>query len=194
MRVFLRAPRPSDCEAFLARVAASQGLHAHWVDPPTDRESYLAWSQRGASEHRVARLVCLRSSGELVGVANLNDLERRGEPRARLGCYGFAGHTGRGYVREGVGQLLALAFGPLALARVEAEVRAANARSRALLAGLGFRREAGPPRMLRVGRAWREHECWALDPCAWSARSGPRRVYTLDRPGDRARAGRGGSP
>lgn len=175
-------------------MAASRWLHANWVDPPADRESYRAWLQRGASELCTARLVCLRSTGAFVGVANLNDIERRGEPRARLGFYGFAGHTSRGYVREGVGQLLALAFGPLALARVEAEVRAANARSRALLAGLGFRREAGPPRTLRVGGAWREHECWALDAGAGSARSRPRRVYTLHRPRGSARVGRGGSP
>jgi ribosomal-protein-alanine N-acetyltransferase len=193
-RVFLRAPRGDDCEEFLARVAASRLLHADWVDPPRDRESYRAWSQHGASERCAARLVCLRRSGEPVGVANLNEIERRGEPRARLGFYALAGHAGRGYVREGVSQLLALAFGPLALARLEAEVRPENERSLALLAALGFGREAAPARMLRVGGAWREHERWSLAAADWSARSARASRYTRDGPRRSAGAGPGGSP
>jgi len=195
-RVFLRAPRPGDCEAFLARVAASRALHDGWVDPPGDRESYRAWSQRADSQRCAGRLVCLRGGGELVGVANLNDIERRGEARARLGFYGFAGHTGLGYVGEGVAELLSLAFGALGLSRVLAEVRPANARSRALLASLGFRRDTAPARTLHVGGAWRAHECWALGALAFGFRGGagcpPGRSRRGARP-DRFPAGGGGT-
>jgi [ribosomal protein S5]-alanine N-acetyltransferase len=63
---------------------------------------------------------------------------------------------------EGLGLVLRHAFGTLGLHRVEANVQPDNARSIALVEGLGFRREGYSPRYLKIGNRWRDHVRFAM--------------------------------
>lgn len=58
--------------------------------------------------------------------------------QAELGYWLGRPHQGRGYAMEAVRALLDLGFGALGLARIYADVQAANVRSRHLLERLGF--------------------------------------------------------
>ena len=104
----------------------------------------------------------LRSSDELVGVINLNEIVRGPLQSAYLGYYAFAPHAGHGYMREGLTLVLRWAFGELRLHRVEANIQPLNDASLTLVRRLGFRREGLSPRYLKIAGRWRDHERWAL--------------------------------
>lgn len=171
-RVTLRPPAPDDEAPFLALVQASAALHHPWVAPPDTPAAFHAYLERAAREHdahpgHVCRLVCRAVDGAVVGVANLNHVVWGGLCSASLGYYAFAPHAGRGYVREGVAQLVAHAFARVGLHRVEAAIQPANAASRALLVALGFRHEGNSPRFMYLAGAWRNHERWAVTVEEW---------------------------
>lgn len=108
------------------------------------------------------RFVVLRESGDLVGVINVSEIVRGPFRSAYLGYYAFVPHAGRGYMTEGLTLALRWAFRGLRLHRVEANIQPGNRASRALVRGLGFRREGFSRRYLKVAGRWRDHERWAL--------------------------------
>ena len=162
-RVELCPPTREDGPEFLAAVAASEALHAGYVDPPATEEDYRAWSQRARSETCAGFLIRRRADGALLGVANLNQIRvHEVPPRASLGCYGLLGAsqvTGHGYVEEAVRLLAAFGASARGVAVLEAEVQRENTRSLAMLQRLGFAATDLPPRLLRVGGGWRPHDC-----------------------------------
>ncbi len=181
-RVLLRAPTPADALPFLALVQASAELHHPWVVAPETPVAFRAYLARAACEHdlfpaHVCRLVCRASDGAVVGAANLNNVVWGGLRGASLGYYAFAPYAGEGYVRDGVAELLTHGFRHAGLHRVEAAVQPDNARSRALLAALGFRHEGDSPRYMKFGGRWRDHERWAITEDEWRPERarGPRR-------------------
>ena len=116
----------------------------------------------------------LRSSDDLVGVVNLNEIVRGNFQSAYLGYYAFAPHVGRGYMREGLTLALRWVFGELRLHRVEANIQPGNEASLALVRRLGFRREGASPRYLKIAGRWRDHERWALLAEEWRTDAGRR--------------------
>jgi ribosomal-protein-alanine N-acetyltransferase len=108
------------------------------------------------------RFVVLRESGDLVGVINVSEIVRGPFRSAYLGYYAFVPHAGRGYMTEALTLALRWAFRGLRLHRVEANIQPGNQASRALVRGLGFRREGFSRRYLKVAGRWRDHERWAL--------------------------------
>lgn len=178
-RVALRAPRPDDEAEFLALVRASRTLHRAWVRPPRTPGEFHHYLARAATEWdaipaHVCRLVVRPDDDALLGVCNLNNLVWGGLRAASLGYYAFAPSAGRGYVREGVAELLTFAFRRFGLHRVEAAVQPGNAASLALVRALGFRHEGSSPRYLMLGGRWRDHERWALHAEEWRPRRGGR--------------------
>jgi [ribosomal protein S5]-alanine N-acetyltransferase len=113
----------------------------------------------------------LRSSGELVGVINLNEIVRGLFRSAYLGCYGFLPNVGRGYMSEGLGLVLRRAFGGLGLHRLEANIQPDNTASLTFFRRSGFRREGYSLRYLKIGGRWRDHERWALLAEEWRVRT-----------------------
>lgn len=161
-RVFLRHPVPGDRDAFLRAEQASRSLHEPWVHPPRTPEAYDLYLQRYNSPEFESRFVCLEPSGELVGVINLNQIVRGYFQNAFLGFYAFRPHAGRGLMLEGLRLVIAEAFGPLELHRLEANVQPDNHRSLRLVQRAGFQKEGYSPKYLRIAGQWRDHERWAL--------------------------------
>jgi [ribosomal protein S5]-alanine N-acetyltransferase len=178
-RVYLRAPRARDRDAFLELVKASRALHRPWVEPPDTAEGYAAFLRRSRSSRTAAVFAWSRKDDALVGVFVLSEIVGGVFQSAYLGTYGHARHAGKGFMTEALRLTVRYAFDDLGLHRVEANIQPGNVRSIALFRRCGFRREGYSPRYLKIRQRWRDHERWALlrDGPAGSGRAGtsPRR-------------------
>lgn len=173
--MYLRTPRKSDAEPFLAAVKASRGLHHPWVQPPSTPARFAAFVQRystldSASVSHVGFVVCRREDDAIVGVFNISEIVRGLFKSAYLGYYAFAPHAGTGYMAEGLELVLRVAFRQLRLHRVEANVQPTNRRSLAFIRRAGFVREGFSRRYVRIAGRWRDHVRLALLVEDWRAR------------------------
>jgi ribosomal-protein-alanine N-acetyltransferase len=162
-RVALRLLERSDREAFLALARESRELHRPWTYPPERADQFddlFARSRRDDFACLVAVLV--EDPREIAGVFTISQIVRGAFQSAYLGYYAHQRHAGQGLMREAMEQVLAHAFGPLALHRLEANIQPGNQPSIALARGAGFRLEGFSPRYLLIGGQWRDHERYAI--------------------------------
>jgi [ribosomal protein S5]-alanine N-acetyltransferase len=171
-RVVIRPPNLEDCELFLAAVRASATLHHPWIAPPHSPEAFTSYLHRLGRDDYDGRLVCLRDSGDLVGVINLNNIIRGAFQNAFLGYYAFVPYAGQGLMREGMELMLAYAFRELTLHRVEANIQPDNLASISLVKRCGFTKEGFSKGYLQVEGCWHDHERWALLREDWQATTG----------------------
>jgi ribosomal-protein-alanine N-acetyltransferase len=169
MRVRLKEPTARDEAEFLESVRRSRDFLRQWGAPPNTPAAYRGYIERLAKPTHEGRFVVLRTSGDLVGVINANEIVRGSFRSAYLGYYAFVPHAGHGYMTEGLALALRWIFGSLRLHRVEANIQPRNEASRALVQRLGFRCEGFSPRYLKIGGRWRDHERWALTVEEWRA-------------------------
>jgi ribosomal-protein-alanine N-acetyltransferase len=167
----VRLERPSlrRQRQFLAAVRRSRGLHGRWVAPPASAPAYRAYLARARRPNQAVFFVIHRATNTLAGVVNVSEIVRGNFQSAYLGYYAFAPHAGHGLMKAGLALVLDAAFGRLRLHRVEANIQPDNAASAALARALGFRLEGRSPRYLKVARAWRDHDRWALLADEWPA-------------------------
>lgn len=166
-RVFIRQPLAGDEIEFRSRVRESRRLHRGWVEAADGTEGFGLYLKRTRRPECEGCVVCRLEDGALVGVVNVNEIVRGAFQSGYLGYYALVPFAGQGYMREGLRLMLARAFGPLRLHRLEANIQPENVRSRGLVESLGFSLEGLSPRYLKVGGRWRDHERWALTVEAW---------------------------
>ena len=159
MKITIRPATKADARPLLAAHAASRAALYPWVEPFTDMAAFKSWIAQTESGRKYAFLA--EADGELAGVINLNEVVRGIFLSAYLGYYALSGAAGRGIMTQALSLVIAEAFGPLGLHRLEANIQPGNTRSRALVQRLGFRLEGLSPRYLRIAGAWRDHERWA---------------------------------
>jgi [ribosomal protein S5]-alanine N-acetyltransferase len=161
-RVILRSPSDGDQAEFVELVRASARLHEPWVSLASTPAEFQAYLRRYAGPSEEALLVCLRSTGAMAGVVNINSIIRGRFQSGSLGYAAFAPAAGRGYLTEGLGLAVRHAFERLRLHRLEANIQPGNEASLRLVRRLGFRYEGYCPEMLFIDGAWRDHERWAI--------------------------------
>ncbi|MEU5918556.1 GNAT family protein [Streptomyces sp. NPDC047141] len=162
-RVGLRPFSPADADEFTARARESRELHSPWLFPPCTHDAYAVYAGGLIRDPaRAGFLVCERADGALAGFVNINNIVRGAFRSGALGYGAFAHAAGRGLLTEALGLVLAHAFGPLELHRLEANIQPGNTASRALVRRAGFRLEGFSPAMLHIDGAWRDHERWAI--------------------------------
>jgi ribosomal-protein-alanine N-acetyltransferase len=165
-RVYLRPPRGDDAPAFLAAARASRSLHGPWTRPPDTRARYSAFVSRfgafGRSATHAGFLLCRRDDHELLGVFSFSEIVRGAFRSTYLGYFGFAPHSGQGYMTEGMALALDVAFGKLDLHRVEINIQPTNVRSLALARRIGFTREGFSRRYVKIAGRWRDHVRYAM--------------------------------
>ena len=159
-RLELTEPGRGDAAVLAAAVGRSPTLHHPWVFPPATEVAAELWVERVRGGDVEAHLAW--SGGDLVAVVNVNNIVLGGLQSGSLGYYGFAGHTGQGFVAEAVGAVVRRSFNDLGLHRLEANIQPANLRSRRVAERLGFRLEGYSPRYLLIDGEWRDHERWAI--------------------------------
>ncbi len=159
MSVAIRPITRADAGMLVAANAAAAAFHAPWVHPFADLAGFDAWFAQVEQGRRIALLA--EHDGAPAGVFNLNEIVRGPLLSAYLGYYAYPAAAGRGVMAEALGLVLAHAFGPAGLHRVEANIQPGNTRSIALVRRAGFRLEGFSPRYLFIAGAWRDHERWA---------------------------------
>ncbi|MFI1812720.1 GNAT family N-acetyltransferase [Streptomyces sp. NPDC020422] len=162
-RVGLRPFTPGDAEEFTAAARESRALHAPWLFPPATPEAYHSYARLLIDDPaRAGFLVCEQRDGRIAGFVNINNIVHGAFRSGALGYGAFAHAAGRGLLGEGLVLVLAHAFGPLGLHRLEANIQPGNTASRALVMRAGFRLEGFSPAMLFIDGDWRDHERWAI--------------------------------
>ncbi|MCK2217842.1 GNAT family N-acetyltransferase [Actinomadura sp. ATCC 31491] len=159
--VFIRPVTAADETEFTALALDSVALHRGWISAPTTAPRFAGYLARFDGVTAVGMVVCLRSSGEIVGLVNLRQI---GDGRATLGFGAFARTAGRGYLRRGVALALTHAFGELRLERVVADVQPVNTPCRKLMERLGFCRQDGIRVTMVIDGVPRAHERWFITP------------------------------
>ena len=146
-RVYLRPPRHEDEPAFLEATRASRSLHGPWTRPPETRARYRAFVETfGSGARAVTRagyLLCRRDDHELLGVFNFSEIVRGAFRSTYLGYFGFAPHSGHGYMTEGM--------------------------ALALAGRIGFTREGFSRRYVKIAGRWRDHVRYAMLAEDWRA-------------------------
>jgi ribosomal-protein-alanine N-acetyltransferase len=161
-RVTLRPATSDDEREFLSLAHASASLHHPWMSLPSAPEEFQAYLTRYQQPSEESQLVCLRSTGAIAGVVNINSIIRGRFQNGSVSYAAFAPTAGQGYMTEGLSLVMRHAFEQLRLHRLEANIQPGNRASLRLVQRLGFRREGYTPDMLFIDGAWRDHERWAI--------------------------------
>ncbi|WP_187438109.1 GNAT family N-acetyltransferase [Actinomadura decatromicini] len=161
-RVSLRHLAGRDQDEFLGLVGASAELHRPWVSLPSTPEQFQDYVRRYARPDEESLLVCVRGSGEIAGVINVNSIIRGRFQSGSVTYAAFAPSAGKGYMREGLALVVRYAFEQLRLHRLEAQIQPGNYASIELVRRVGFRSEGYSPELLYIDGAWRDHERWAI--------------------------------
>jgi ribosomal-protein-alanine N-acetyltransferase len=168
-RVTLERPSANRERDYLDACHRSRVLHRGFVVTASTPDDYREYLERAARPTQESFFVVAVGDGQLAGVVDILDITRQAEPEGRLAYFAFAPHAGLGLMGEGVGLVIAAAFRELGLVRLRADIQPDNARSRALVERLGFRRSDSSPVQLKIGARWRAHERWTLLRAAWLA-------------------------
>jgi ribosomal-protein-alanine N-acetyltransferase len=149
---------------------SSRSFHRPWASAPTDQERFAAYVADSRRDDFEAMLVCRVEDDAIVGFFNLSQIAQGNVQTAYLGYAIGQRFARQGYMREAIELVLRTAFVDLGLDCVEANIQPGNKASIALARGAGFRRESCPPRYLKIGGLWRDHERWAILASEWRAR------------------------
>jgi [ribosomal protein S5]-alanine N-acetyltransferase len=161
-RVTLRFLASGDEDEFVSLVAASRDLHHPWMFLPNNPRDFQIYVARFDHVNAESLLICVRDTGAIAGIVNINTIIRGAFQNGSLGYAAFAPAAGQGYMTEGLGLIVRYAFSRLCLHRLEAQIQPANHASRKLVERLGFRNEGYSPDLLFIDGLWRGHDRWAI--------------------------------
>ncbi|GAB3986103.1 GNAT family protein [Actinoallomurus acanthiterrae] len=161
-RVTLRPLAGSDQSEFLDLVRVSGDLHRPWMSLPSTPDQFQAYVARYEQPGEESLLVCVRDTGAIAGMVNINSIIRGRLQSGALAYAAFAPAAGQGYMTEGVDLVVRYAFEQLRLHRLEAQIQPGNDASIRLVRRVGFRHEGRSPDFLFIDGAWRDHERFAI--------------------------------
>ncbi|MGV9007543.1 MAG: GNAT family N-acetyltransferase [Brevundimonas sp.] len=163
--VILRAPRPGDYVAWAALREQSRDYLQTW-EPlwPEDDLSRAAYRRRMIIYARETELgnawpffIFATGTGALVGAVTLSSVRRGVAEMGTVGYWIGEPFAGRGHATAAVRALVAFAFGPLHLHRIEAACVPGNLASRRVLEKAGFIHEGLARAYLKINGAWADH-------------------------------------
>ncbi|MDH6188251.1 ribosomal-protein-alanine N-acetyltransferase [Streptomyces sp. CZ24] len=162
-RVAIRHLCREDFEERSALARDSAEMLQRWLGVREQTEegfdNYLARLEQPAHEGFV---ICLRSTDEIVGGVNINNIVHGSFQNGCLGYTAYRSTAGHGYMTEGLRLVIQYAFDKLGLHRLEANIQPDNTSSLNLVKRLGFRREGYSAAFQFINGAWRDHERWAI--------------------------------
>ncbi|MFI0481457.1 GNAT family N-acetyltransferase [Actinomadura sp. 9N215] len=157
----LRRVSAADRDAFVELAGQSESFFRPWILAPKTADEFDGYLRRFDRVAADGFVICLLSTGAMVGFVNINEIVRGPYLRGVIGYGTFASSAGRGYMTEGLRLLLDYAFTDLDLHRIEADIQPANHRSLNLVKRLQFRKEGYSPNFIKINGRWMDHERWA---------------------------------
>jgi ribosomal-protein-alanine N-acetyltransferase len=152
----IRRLTPGDAEALAGLLLANRESHAPFEpDRPDDFYTTRAQRERIKSAEHLYGIV--DEDGELAGTVALSNLSRGPFRSATVGYWVDDARRGRGLATGAVLAVAELAFGDLALHRLEAATLVDNLASQRVLEKARFTRIGLAPRYLHIAGAWRDH-------------------------------------
>jgi len=161
-RTLIRTPEATDEEAFLEAMQESIGLHSPWLSAPKTHADWERYMRRLQRDNEAGFLVKRIHDGAICGVVNLNIITYEALCGAYVSYFGVAAQVEKGYMREGLTQVVRHAFDKMGLHRLEANIQPGNLPSIALAQSVGFQYEGFSPRFLKINGEWCDHERWAV--------------------------------
>lgn len=161
-RTRIQPPEPADEKAFLAAMRDSVGLHHPWVSAPKDHAGWKRYMKRLERVNEAGFLVKRIRDDAICGVINLNVITYEALCSAYVSYFAVESLAERGYMKEGMLQVIRHAFDELGLHRLEANIQPGNLASIALARSTGYEYEGYSPRFLKIRGKWCDHERWAI--------------------------------
>lgn len=160
----IRLVQPTDADALADLQTRNREFLAPW-DPLRPDEYFTVAGQRSDIETALARhrvgeavpFVVLDDDGEVAGRLTLSAIVRGAFQSCSMGYWLSQDRTGRGYATQAVDAAVTLAFGELALHRIQAGTLVSNTASQNVLLRAGFERFGLAPRYLRIAGRWQDH-------------------------------------
>jgi len=160
----LRLPAHADFTAWASLRAESRAFLTPWepvwhADHLTRRSfsNRVYWASRSSRNGTALPLFLVRRDGVLLGAITLDGIRRGPAQVGTLGYWIGLPFARQGYMREAIGAMVAYAFGPLDLSRIEAACLPENAASRGVLEKSGFKYEGVAQSYLQINGRWRNH-------------------------------------
>ena len=163
--VRLRSPRWRDYSAWASLRDQSRAFLQPWEPVwPADDLERAAYRRRMATYAREIDaggaypfFIFRADDDALVGGVTLSNVRRGVAQMATIGYWMGQPYAGQGYMTAAMKPLVAFAFGPLGLHRVEAACLPDNHASQRLLLKTGFREEGIALAYLKINGNWRDH-------------------------------------
>lgn len=160
--VYIRKVRWNDRNAITKIGESGKDVHYPWITPPLTNHMFRNYIRRLQQPCHEGFVGCLRSTNEIVGVINLNDIVRGTFLNANISYYVNTQFQGRGFMTEALYHVINYSFTVLGLHRIEAAIQPNNTASKRLIQRCGFVYEGLAHDFLYIDGQWRDHERWAL--------------------------------
>ncbi|WP_134727124.1 GNAT family N-acetyltransferase [Paracoccus luteus] len=167
-RMVLRLPTHGDFADWTSLRAESRAFLTPWE--PVWHADHLSrraftnrvyWAGRASRGGTALPLFLIRRDGTFLGAVTLDNIRRGPAQMGTLGYWIGAPFARQGFMREAIGAVVAHAFGPMDLSRIEAACLPENAASRGVLEKAGFKYEGVAQSFLQINGRWRNHVQYA---------------------------------
>ena len=168
-RMVLRLPAHGDYSAWSNLRAESREFLTPWE--PVWHADHLSrraftnrvyWAARASRSGTSLPLFLVRHDGVLLGAITLDGIRRGPAQMGTLGYWIGAPFVRQGYMREAICAVVAHAFGPMDLSRIEAACLPENTASRGVLETSGFKYEGVAQSYLQINGRWRNHVLYSI--------------------------------
>ena len=154
----IRPVQAEDCDELAALYDANRDFLAPF-EPIRPPEFFTGEGQRQRLQRQLeseTHPFAILDGDEIAGTINLFSIVRESLQSGTIGYWVDHERNGRGLATGAVGEILAYAFGPLELHRVEAATLIHNVASQRVLEKNGFERIGLARRFLRIDDEWRD--------------------------------------
>jgi [ribosomal protein S5]-alanine N-acetyltransferase len=168
--VYLREATKNDYQAWADLRQQSEAWlvpwEPEWRFDELSRACFLwrlqGWRQDKKMGLAAPFLVFRAQDDALVGGVNISNIRRGVAQDCTIGYWVGEPFARQGFTRAAVKAVIAYAFGPLGLHRVQAACIPTNYRSRGLLESIGFHEEGLARGYLKINGTWKDHVLYAI--------------------------------